>query len=85
MRYNTLNETNQDLVSIVQTNQDEIEKAHQTLQGLIKDKNNLILVYNSKLGTKQKTLDKLKQESAYIQERLEERDNTGKERVNKFN
>jgi chromosome segregation ATPase len=81
MRYNTLRETNQDLMSEVQNNQDEIEKAHQTLQGLIKENNDLILVYNSKLGSKQKTLDKLKQESAYIQESLEERDNTGKERV----
>jgi peptidoglycan hydrolase CwlO-like protein len=85
MRYNTLNETNQDLLSVVQSNQDEIEKSHQTLQGLIKDKNNLILVYNSKLGAKQKSLDKLKQESAYIEESLEERDNTGKERVYKIN
>jgi hypothetical protein len=81
MRYNTLIETNQDLVSIVQKNQDDIEQAHVSLQGLVKENNDLILVYNSKLGTKQKQLDKLKKDTAYIEEGLEERDNTGKERV----
>ncbi len=81
MRYNTLTETNQDLVSIVQKNQDEIENAHSTLKGLVKEKNDLILVYNSKLGSKQKILDKLKKETAYLEEGIEERDNTGKERV----
>lgn len=81
MRYNTLTETNQDLLSVVQKNQDEIESAHTKLQGLVKEKNDLILVYNSKLGMRQKTLDKLKLETAYLEEGLEERDNTGKERV----
>jgi hypothetical protein len=38
-------------------------------------------VYNSTLGTQQKKLDKLKQESAYTEQKLEERDRTGKERV----
>lgn len=82
MRYKTLVETNQDLISVVQHNQDDIEKAQSTLLGLVKERNDLIMVYNSKLGMRQKTLDKLKQESAYLEEGLEERDNTGKERVN---
>lgn len=81
MRHKTLVETNQDLFSVVQHNQDDIEKSHMTLQGLVKDKNDLIMVYNSKLASKQKILDKLKQQSAYLEEGLEERDNTGKERV----
>jgi hypothetical protein len=81
MRYNTLAETNLDLLSNVQRNQDDIEQAHSKLQGLVKEKNDLILVYNSKLGTKQKHLDKLKKDTAYIEEGLEERDNTGKEQV----
>ena len=41
----------------------------------------MILVFNSKLGTQQKKLDKLKQESAYMEQKIEERDKTGKERV----
>ncbi|KAJ3257204.1 Coiled-coil domain-containing protein 42 [Boothiomyces macroporosus] len=81
MRYKTLVETNQDLISVVQHNQDDIEKAQSTLLGLVKERNDLIMVYNSKLGMRQKTLDKLKQESAYLEEGLEERDNTGKERL----
>ncbi|KAJ3269894.1 Coiled-coil domain-containing protein 42 [Terramyces sp. JEL0728] len=81
MRHKTLVETNQDLISVVQHNQDDIETAQSTLLGLVKERNDLIMVYNSKLGTRQKTLDKLKQESAYLEEGLEERDNTGKERL----
>ena len=81
MRHKTLNETNNDLISVVQTNQDEIEKLQTSLASLVKEKNDLILVYNSKLGTQQKYLDKLKQECAYQQQRIEERDNTRRERV----
>jgi hypothetical protein len=81
LRYNTLSETNQDLKSIVQHNQDDIESLNQKLQSLIKEKNDLILVYTSKLGSKQKQLDKLRKDIAYVEEGLEERDNTGKERV----
>lgn len=82
MRHKTLVETNQDLINEIQNAQDEIEKGQQTLNNLIKDKNDLILVSNSKLGSKQKMLDKLKKECAYLEESLQERDNTGKERVN---
>ncbi|KAJ3101996.1 hypothetical protein HDU97_000909 [Phlyctochytrium planicorne] len=80
MRYKTLVETNEDLIRILQQSQDTIEKEATTLAELIKEKNDLILVYNSKLGTQQKRLDKLKLESAYTEQKLEERDNTGKER-----
>ncbi|KAI8909721.1 hypothetical protein EDD86DRAFT_247071 [Gorgonomyces haynaldii] len=76
MRHKTLTETNQDLISVVQKNQDEIESLHTKLAALVKEKNDLILVYNSKLGTQQKHLDKLKQDCAYYQQRIEERDNT---------
>ncbi|KAI8899896.1 hypothetical protein BC833DRAFT_584009 [Globomyces pollinis-pini] len=81
MRHKTLVETNKDLIADVAHNQDEIERAQSTLLGLVKEKNDLIMVFNSKLGTRQKTLDKLKQESAYLEEGLEHRDNTGKERM----
>ncbi|KAJ2998536.1 hypothetical protein HDV02_004440 [Globomyces sp. JEL0801] len=71
MRHKTLVETNKDLIADVAHNQDEIERAQSTLLGLVKEKNDLIM----------KTLDKLKQESAYLEEGLEHRDNTGKERM----
>nr|KAJ3423112.1 hypothetical protein HK105_003137 [Polyrhizophydium stewartii] len=81
MRHGTLVETNEDLKSVVQKNQDDIEKLQSVLAGLIKEKNDLILVFNSKLGTQQKHLDKLKLDCAYLEQRLEERDNTSKERM----
>ncbi|KAH9268172.1 hypothetical protein BASA84_000367 [Batrachochytrium salamandrivorans] len=81
MRHNTLVKTNDELKSIVQINQDDIGRLQGTLTGLIKDKNDLILVYNSKLGTQQKYLDKLRQDCAYLEQRLEERDSTSKERM----
>ncbi|KAJ3061895.1 hypothetical protein HDU98_002218 [Podochytrium sp. JEL0797] len=80
MRHKTLVETNLDLIHMVTQSQDEIEERGGSLAALIKNKNDLILVYNSKLGTQQKYLDKLKQESAYKEQRIEERDKTGKER-----
>ncbi|KAJ3192556.1 hypothetical protein HK101_006323 [Irineochytrium annulatum] len=81
MRYKTLVETNEDLIRTVQQSQDGIEHEAAKLAELIKEKNDQILVYNSKLGTQQKRLDILKLESAYIEQKLEERDNTGKERM----
>ncbi|KAJ3294107.1 hypothetical protein HDU79_011466 [Rhizoclosmatium sp. JEL0117] len=80
MRHKTLVETNEDLINMVSQSQDEIEERQSSLAALIKNKNDLILVYNSKLGTQQKYLDKLKQELAYMEQRMEERDKTGKER-----
>jgi hypothetical protein len=61
MRHKTLTETNEDLISVVQRNQDDIEKLHLQLAALVKEKNDLILVYNSKLVGQQKYLDTLKQ------------------------
>ena len=84
MRYKTLTETNQDLFSDVQQNQDQIEKHQNALQGLVKEKNDMIMVYNSKLGSRQKMFDKLKQETAYAEEALEQKTNLGKERVHYF-
>ncbi|KAI8615429.1 hypothetical protein BC830DRAFT_298727 [Chytriomyces sp. MP71] len=80
MRHKTLVETNNDLIKMVSQSQDEIEQRQGLLTELVKNKNDTILVYNSKLGTQQKYLDKLKQESAYTEQRIEERDKTGKER-----
>ncbi|KAJ3387123.1 hypothetical protein HDU84_001032 [Entophlyctis sp. JEL0112] len=84
MRHKTLLETNEDLKATVQQNQDEIESKQNALAAMIKasfsSKNDLILVYNSKLGTQQKHLDKLKQEVAYAEQRIAERDKTSKER-----
>ncbi|KAI8826081.1 uncharacterized protein EV422DRAFT_563890 [Fimicolochytrium jonesii] len=81
MRHKTLVETNDDLRQAVQKSQDEIESEQTRLGELVKEKNDLILVQNSTLGTQQKRLDQLKQECAYLEQRLEERDNTGKERM----
>ncbi|KAJ3017343.1 hypothetical protein HKX48_003589 [Thoreauomyces humboldtii] len=81
MRHKTLVETNEDLMGAVQSSQDEIESEQGRLGELVKEKNDLILVHNSTLGTQQKRLDRLKQECAYLEQRLEERDNTGKERM----
>ncbi|KAI9203218.1 uncharacterized protein BJ171DRAFT_511159 [Polychytrium aggregatum] len=81
MRYKTLIETNQDLIQMVQVYQDQMEKEQSTLAELIKDKQDLILVFNSQLGTQQKKYDSLKQHCAYLAEKLEERDKTGKERM----
>ncbi|KAJ3151414.1 hypothetical protein HDU86_006114 [Geranomyces michiganensis] len=81
MRHKTLVETNEDLMGAVQTSQDDIESEQARLGELVKDKNDLILVHNSTLGTQQKRLDRIKQECAYLEQRLEERDNTGKERM----
>jgi transcription initiation factor TFIID subunit TAF12 len=81
MRHKTLVETNQDLISVIQENQDAIEKAQVDYQALVKERNDLIMVYNSKLGAKQKQLDKVKKDTAYLEEGLEARQNSGKERV----
>lgn len=90
MRHKTLLETNEDLIKTVQTFQDSIENEQNQLANIVKvmilncnwkEKNDQILVYNSSLGTSQKQLEKLKQDAAYLEQRLKERDNTGKERV----
>ncbi|KND05092.1 uncharacterized protein SPPG_00766 [Spizellomyces punctatus DAOM BR117] len=81
MRHKTLLETSQDLSKTVSDSTDEMERVQTILVELVKEKNDLILVYNSTLGTLQKRLDRLKQECAYLEQRLEERDNTGKERM----
>ncbi|KAJ3085909.1 Cilia- and flagella-associated protein 73 [Quaeritorhiza haematococci] len=81
MRHKTLEETNEDLIRSVQKSQDDIEKEQGVLAALIKAKNDTILVYNSTLGTQQKKLDKLKQQCAYLESKLEQRDRTGKERM----
>lgn len=81
MRHKTLVETNEDLMQMLQSFQDEIETQQKGLQELIKEKNDQILVYNSTLGTQQKKLDKIKQQCANLEQKQEERDRTGKERV----
>ncbi|KAJ1553314.1 hypothetical protein HK096_008338 [Nowakowskiella sp. JEL0078] len=81
MRHKTLVETNDDLINILQQYQDDTEKEAGRLTELVKEKNDLILVYNSTLGTQKKKYDKLKQECAYLEQKIEERDNTGKERM----
>lgn len=81
MRYKTLIETNQDLCKEAERNHEWIEKAQGTLQGLVKDKNDLLLVTNSNLGSKQKTLDKIKEENLSREGEVEQKNNLGKERV----
>lgn len=43
------------------------------------------MVYNSTLGTYQKSLDRIKQESAYHEQKQEAKDQIAKERVNQEN
>lgn len=81
MRYKTLTETNQDLFEEAQRNNDEIEKSQARLLGLVKEKNDMIMVDNSKLGSKQKLLDKLKQQNLNAEEEVEKKNNAGRERV----
>ncbi|KAJ3392545.1 hypothetical protein HDU92_008304 [Lobulomyces angularis] len=81
MRHKTLVETNEDLMSMLQSFQDEIEKEQKGLQLSIKNKNDEILVYNSTLGFQQKKLDKMKQNCANLEQKQEEKDRTGKERM----
>ncbi|KAJ3337611.1 hypothetical protein HDU91_001425, partial [Kappamyces sp. JEL0680] len=80
MRYKTLTETNQDLFEEAQRNNDEIEKSQARLLGLVKEKNDMIMVDNSKLGSKQKLLDKLKQQNLNAEEEVEKKNNAGRER-----
>lgn len=83
MRHKTLIETNEDLMRTVVKCQDEIDRRQKGLQELVKEKNDNILVYNSTMGTQQKKFDKLKQECAYLEQKQEEHDRTGRERVKK--
>jgi hypothetical protein len=51
------------------------------LSNLIKNKNDMILVYNSKLGTLQKRLDMKKVETTILETKIEEKERMGKERL----
>ena len=81
MRHNTLVETYQDLIKIVQQHADDIEAKQQQLVELSKDKNDAILVSNSQLGNSQKRLDKLRHETTNTEIRLQEVDNRHKQQV----
>ncbi|KAI9104799.1 hypothetical protein DFS34DRAFT_213884 [Phlyctochytrium arcticum] len=81
LRHKTLTETQSTLMDTLLATQDAIESHQNRLTDLVKEKNDWILVYNSTLGTLQKRLDERRLECAYVEQRLEERDNTGKERM----
>lgn len=81
MRHKTLVETNEDLIQTVQGQADQIEKEQTMLAGMVKEKNDQVLVDNSQMGTAQKVLDKRKIDCAYLEQKLEERDNSGKTRM----
>jgi CRISPR/Cas system-associated endoribonuclease Cas2 len=81
MRHKTLTETNQDLIKIVQRNHDDIERMQKEVARLSKEKSDLILVFNSKLGAQQKYLDGLKHDVVYEEQKIEERDSTTRERM----
>jgi predicted DNA-binding protein YlxM (UPF0122 family) len=88
MRFKTLNETRNDLVLQLQEMSDTIEKEQMTLADKIKHNNDLVLVYNSKLGLYQKKLDKMKQNTSYLEQKIQEKENIGKRQVKsrgKFN
>lgn len=85
MRHKTLTETNQDLIRVVQKNQDDNERMQKELCLLAKEKNDLILIYNSKMGTQQKHAEALRNESVLKERRIEQRDSTIRERVTNSN
>ncbi|KAG5455895.1 MAG: hypothetical protein BJ554DRAFT_4523 [Olpidium bornovanus] len=81
MRHKTLVETNEDLIRTIQGHTDRIEGEQTYLTEMVKEKNDKVLVANSEMGTAQKILDKRKLDCAYVEQKLEERDRTGKTRA----
>ncbi|EPZ35974.1 hypothetical protein ROZALSC1DRAFT_26493 [Rozella allomycis CSF55] len=74
-RYNTLEETKNDLMLELQQMAENIEKAQTSLRN-----DDQVLVYNSKLGFFQKRLEKLKQETTNLELKIQERDSSNKRR-----
>jgi hypothetical protein len=81
MRYNTLRETNSDLISVVQKTRNHIAASQADFARVIKANNDLILVSNAQLGLRQQYLDKLKQDCADQEQLIERKDHIQKERV----
>ncbi|TPX38275.1 hypothetical protein SmJEL517_g00286 [Synchytrium microbalum] len=80
-RHGTLVDTAADLAKILINRNEEIEAGQIRLAALMKEGSDQVLLCNSMLGTKQKKLDSVRQQCAILEQRLEERDRTGKERM----
>ncbi|TPX31276.1 hypothetical protein SeMB42_g07785 [Synchytrium endobioticum] len=80
-RHGTLVDTASDLSKVLQRRHEEIELCQIRLAALMKERSDQVLLCNSMLGTKQKKLDGVRQQCALLEQRLEERDRTGKERM----
>eukprot|EP00833_Pecoramyces_ruminatium_P003161 jgi/Orpsp1_1/1177193/evm.model.c7180000060521.1 len=81
MRHTTLIETQKDLKDMVVYNQEEIENEQVRYTADRKDKNNLILVYNSQLDSLQKKYDMTKTNCAYLEQHIQEQNKLNKERM----
>jgi len=81
MRHTTLIETQKDLKDMVVYNQEEIENEHVRYAAEMKDKNNMILVYNSQLDSLQKKYDMTKTNCAYLEQHIQEQNKLNKERM----
>jgi len=81
MRHTTLIETKKDLKQMSVSNQEEIEKEQLNYTATRKDKNNMILVYNSQLDSLQKKYDQTKINSAYLEQHIQEQNKLNKERM----
>eukprot|EP01135_Chromosphaera_perkinsii_P002731 Nk52_evm99s226 gene=Nk52_evmTU99s226 len=74
MRYNTLKQTNEDLVLQVQKYYDEVEKKQQKIFSLEKEKTNKVMVFNSTLAIKQKALETIKGKVANLEQEITEKE-----------
>ncbi|ORX85618.1 hypothetical protein BCR32DRAFT_290602 [Anaeromyces robustus] len=81
MRHTTLIETQKDLKGNVVSSQEEMENAQLRYTATIKDKNNMILVYNSQLDSLQKKYDSMKTDCAYLEQHIQEQNKLNKERM----
>ncbi|KAG4099096.1 hypothetical protein H8356DRAFT_1290790 [Neocallimastix lanati (nom. inval.)] len=81
MRHTTLIETQKDLKDMAVYNQEEIENEQVRYTAERKNKNNMILVYNSQLDSLQKKYDMKKTNCAYLEQHIQEQNRLNKERL----
>jgi hypothetical protein len=77
MRYKTLKETNDDLRRISQHNSSLTEQEQTKLNALLESKDDQMLMFNSQLGTGQKKMDKVKAQTAQLEQRADEKGRSG--------
>lgn len=80
-RFQTVKDSNRDLLDALQSYQDQIEEQQSARTIMVKEKNDHILVSNSELSRLQKHLDSLKQQHSYLVLKMEGKESVGKERA----